>query len=217
MTIIHIKPSVPLTITKIERQKKNRGRCNIYVDDVFFCGLYDDTVLKYGLAANDEITEQKLNEIKEFDEYIYGKKIAFDYLAYRIRTAAEIRKKLKAKSISAEITEKILKHLTELNLIDDAEFAKQLISEKIKRKPAGKTFLKQKLFEKGISKEIAEKALEEAFENIDEKEVAMQCFLKYYPKVKPLEKDKQRKKIFDTLARKGFDYDIINQVIREKL
>lgn len=206
-----------MLITKIERQKKDRNRCNLYIDGSFFCGLYDDTVLKYGIAPHDEITEKKLDEIKDFDEYIYGKKIAFDYLSYRVRTVSEIRKKLKSKKISGESVEKVLKHLNELKLTNDEEFAKQLIQEKIARNPSGKRVLKQKLFEKGISKEVSDEAIEKAFADIDEKELALKSFEKYYPRIKSQETDKKRKKAFDFLSRRGFNFDVINEIIKEHL
>ena len=206
-----------MIITKIERQKKNRKRCNVYLDDEFFCGLYDDTVLKYGLAKGDDINEKKINEIKGFDEYIYGKKIAYDYLSYRIRTVSEIKKKLKSKKIPDGTIEKVLKHLSELGLTNDEEFAKQLVLEKIKRKLAGKKLIKQKLFEKGILKSVGEDVLEKVFKDVDEKELALENFRKYFPRIKVKSRDEKRKKVYDYLVRKGFDYDVINQIIYENI
>jgi len=204
-----------MQITQIERQKKNRKRYNVYLDDEFFCGLYDDTILKYGLRKNDEITDAKINEIKDFDEYIYGKKIAYDNLSYRIRTVAEIKKKLKSKHISELSINKILVHLEEIGLTNDAEFARQLVNEKIKRKPIGKKLLKQKLFEKGVPKQVGEEVLDKAFTEIDEKDLALENFNKYFPKLKTKDPAERKKKTFDFLARKGFDYSVINEIIRK--
>ena len=206
-----------MNITRIEKQKKNRKRWNIYVDDDFFCGLYEDTILKYGLRRNDDISETMLNEIKDFDEYIYGKKISYDYLSYRIRTVSEIRQKLKSRKISGKTIDKILLHLNELGLTNDEEFAKQLIKEKISRKPIGKKLLKQKLFEKGVPKAVGEDVLEKIFKDVDEKELAIENFKKYFPKIKGRDKKEQKKMTFDYLARKGFDYDVINEVIYENI
>lgn len=206
-----------MLITKISVQKKDRKRYNVYLDEEFYCGLYDDTILKFGLARGDEISEKNINEIVNFDEYIYGKKLAFDYLSYRIRTTAEIKKKLKDKKISEESIDKVIAHLNELKLLNDEEFAKQLVSEKIKRKPVGKRVLKQKLFEKGISKEMSEDVLEKAFEEVDEKELALESLNKYYPKILELERNDKRKKAFDHLVRRGFDFDVIKEVVNEKI
>ncbi len=206
-----------MLITQITKQKKDRKRYNVYLDGEFYCGLYDDTILKFGLCRGDEISEKKINEIVNFDEYIYGKKVAFDYLSYRIRTISEIKKKLKSKEISAESIEKVLKHLAELSLTNDEEFAAQLVREKIKNKPVGRKVLRQKLFEKGISKELSESVLEKAFEEVDEKELALRNFRKYFPKIEGTEINSQRKKTFDYLARKGFDFDVIKEIINENI
>jgi regulatory protein len=206
-----------MLITQLTRQKKNRKRYNVYLEGEFYCGLYDDTILKYGLCKGDEISEAKINEIVNFDEYIYGKKIAFDYLSYRIRTVSEIKKKLLSKEISEESVEKVLKHMAELGLTNDEEFARQLVNEKIKRKPVGKKVLKQKLFQKGISRELSDSVIEKAFDEVDEKELAMVNFRKYFPRLEGIEINSQKKKIFDYLAGKGFDFDIIKEIINENI
>ncbi|MBZ0203435.1 MAG: RecX family transcriptional regulator [Ignavibacteria bacterium] len=208
-----------MLITKIERQKKDRKRYNLYLDGEFYCGLYDDTILKYGIASGDETTEAGLEEIKGFDEYIYGKKLAFNFLSYRIRTISEIRKKLHSKKISESSIEKVLAHLGELGLTNDTDFARQFINEKLKRNPVGKKVLKQKLFEKGIPAGIAEEVIEKLFGETDEKLLAMVSFDKYYTKLesKAADINEKKRKVYDHLARKGFDYHVINEIIREKI
>ena len=206
-----------MLITKIEKQKKSKKRWNIHIDGVFFCGLYADTILKYGLHVNEEHTEKKLHEIKEYDEYIYGKEIALNYLSYRIRTVSELKKKLKEKKISEKSSKKILQYLEDAGLTNDEEFAKLLIEEKIKYKPVGIRVLKQKLFEKGVPKLIGEKVLGEVFENVDEKQLAMANFKKLYPKIKGKERNEQKRKVYEFLTRKGFGYDVINEIIYEEL
>jgi regulatory protein len=206
-----------MIISKIEKQKKDRKRYNIYLEGEFFCGLYEDTILKYGLAAGDGVSEAELNDIREFDEYLYGKKAAMDYLSYRIRTNAEIRKKLRSKKLSESAIERVIGHLVDLGLLNDEEFAKQLITEKIKRKPIGRRLLKQKLFEKGVPAVTGELVMERIFSEINEKDLALWNFTKYYKKVKDLEISERKSKVFDYLARKGFDFDIVNEVIRENI
>lgn len=205
-----------MTITKIEKQKKNNKRYNLYIDGEFLCGIYDDTILKFGIASGDELTEKEINDIRNFDEYMYGKKAAFDYLSYRIRSISEIRKKLKTKKLTDENIDRVITHLTELGLVNDEDFARQLVSEKIKNKPAGRRSLEQKLYEKGISKDVSESVLNSILTDESEKELALKLYEKLKPKLKGLEKQEKKKKIYETLARKGFNYDIINEIIRAK-
>jgi len=206
-----------LLITKIEKQKKSKKRWNIFIDGDFFCGLFADTILKYGLHVNEEHSEKKLHEIKEYDEYIYGKEIALNYLSYRIRTVSELKKKLKEKKISVKTSNKILAYLEDSGLTNDEEFARALIEEKIKNKPVGIRVLKQKLFEKGVPKQVSEDVLEKIFENADEKSLAMVNFKKLEPKLKGKDRNEQKRKVYEYLTRKGFGYDVINEIIYEEL
>ena len=206
-----------MLITSIEKQKRSKKRWNIYVEGDFFCGLYADTILKYGLHVNQDFNEAKLHEIKDYDEYIYGKESALNYLSYRIRTTSEIKKKLKEKKVTSKTSGKIIKYLEDAGLINDEEFARTLIEENIKRKPVGIKVLKQKLFEKGVPKQIGEKVLESVFEKVSEKELALQNFNKLIPKLKGKEKIEQKKKVYEFLTRKGFSYDVIREIIYEEI
>jgi regulatory protein len=204
-----------LLITKLEKQKKAKNRWNIYVDGAFFCGLYEDTILKYGIHANEMLTGDRLDEIRDFDEYIYGKNVAYSFLSYRMRSVSEIKKKLREKKISGKSIVKVIELLEEQKLVDDREFAKVLIADKIKRNPVGRKVLKQKLFEKGVSKSVSDEALEKVFSGEEEKKLALEVFNKYLPKIKDKDFYGQKRKAFEHLARKGFDFDVINEVLNE--
>ena len=205
-----------MLITKLERQKKNHKRYNLYLEGEFYCGLYDDTLLKYGLASGDDVTEKQIEEIRGFDEYIYGKRIAFDYLSYRIRTISEIKKRLKKAKLQEETIEKAITHLKELKLVDDEAFARQLVAEKIKNKPSGKRMIEKKLYEMGIPKQVGESVLDELMDEETEKSLAVKVYDKLLPKLQGLDRQEARKKIFAKLASRGFNFDIINEIIREK-
>ena len=204
-----------MLITAIEKQKRNKKRWSIYVDGEFACGVAEDTVLNFGLRTNDEIDKKTLDKIIDFDEFVYAKKIAYDSLSYRSRSISEISKKLKSKDISPDTIQKVIKHIQELGLLDDEQFAKQLISEKIKRKPVGKKVLMQKLYQKGVDKNVSTKVLEQEYTPENEREFALQNFKKLFPKIREQDKNTQRKKTYELLARRGFDYEVINEIIRE--
>jgi regulatory protein len=205
-----------LIITKIEKQKKISKRWNLYIDGEFACGLSEDTFLNFGFRTNDEITEETLNEVKRFDEYQFAKKTALDYLSYRVRSVKEIKDKLKEKKISDETIGKTITHLEKLGLINDEEFARFLVQSSSGKKPSGKNVIKQKLYRKGISKEIAEKVLDEMYTDVTEKKLLMDVFNKYQKKIRGIDKNKRRRKMFETLARKGFDFDLINELLNVK-
>src|SRR3970040_1170562 len=107
----------------------------------FACGLYEDTLLKYRLVAEEEVTQKLLDEIREFDEFVYAKKTAFDYLSYRIRTVGEVKKKLSSRKISTGTAERVITHLGELGLVDDEQFAKELIESSLRKGTSGRRLI----------------------------------------------------------------------------
>jgi regulatory protein len=206
-----------VVITKIEKQKKSKKRFNIYLDGEFAFGVYEDTLLKYGLNVNDEVPEKIINDIKDFDEYLFAKKAAYDFLSYRTRSTSEIKSKLRAKKISSRTIDRIVEHLKNLGLLNDEEFAKELVQGRLGSKPLGKRVLKQKLIQKGISGPVGDKVLDEMLSGEKEKEMALKVYRKYLPKTKNLDRIKKRKKLFDHLIRKGFDIDTVAEILNEKL
>lgn len=206
-----------MVITKIEKQKKSRNRWNIYIDGEFACGVYEDTLAKYGLAVDDEVSGETVSEIKEFDEYLFAKKAAYDFLSYRIRSTSEIIEKLTSKKVSAGTIERVVEHLKNLGLVNDEAFTRELVQSKLGSKPVGKRVIKQKLFQKGIPGSLGDKVLEEMYSGDSEKEMALLTFKKYLPKVTNLDKIKKKKKLFYHLIRKGFDIDTVKLIINENL
>ncbi|MEO8446229.1 MAG: RecX family transcriptional regulator [bacterium] len=203
-----------MKITKIEKQKKDKHRYNIFLDGEFSFGLYEDTVLKFGLRTDDEIDEKRTEELKEFDEYNFGKKVAYSFLAYKQRSIKELKNKLKLKKISEEAIEKIITLLTEQKYLDDKSYAKNYLDDKLARKPVGKRLLKLKLMEKGIDKETVESTVIDNYSESKEEELAVQLIKKYKQRLKGKDESEVRNKCYRYLASKGYDYDVISKVMK---
>jgi regulatory protein len=194
-----------MRITGVEQQKKDKNRYSIYLDGEFQFGLYDDTLLKYGLRTGDKLDENKINEIRLYDEYNYGKKIAYSYLSYKQRSRKEIEKKLKSKKISLPSIEKIIDWFTELKYINDDAYAKMLIEGKLRRKPIGKRMLEQKLKLAGIGKESAERAIKENYSKETELKKASELLEKYIKKTRFKNGQDIKGKCYKYLISRGFD------------
>jgi regulatory protein len=145
-----------MVVTKIEKQKKRRGRYNVFLDGEFCFGASDNTILKFGLRTKDELTDEKIDEIKDYDEFDYAKKYSFDLLSRSPKSEKEIRTKLKQKKISESNIVKVITSLKDLKFLDDKNYAKLFIESKLRNNPAGKVVIKNKLREKGIGKELVE-------------------------------------------------------------
>lgn len=202
-----------MVITKIEKQKKNKERYNISIDGDFAFGLYEDSLVKYGLRSGDELTSEKIKEMQEYDEFGYGKKVAYSFLAYKQRSKKELIKKLKLKKISDASIEKIVELLEKQKYLNDELFAGNFIEDKLNSRPIGKRLAKLKLSEKGIDKEVIEETLNKIYSEDKEAEYAERVLEKYVKKVKYKDAADKKNKCYRYLISKGFDFDTVKKVL----
>ncbi|MBN1633689.1 MAG: RecX family transcriptional regulator [Ignavibacteria bacterium] len=199
-----------MIITSIEKQKK-KGRYNVFLDGKFAFGVYEDTLVKYALHKNDELTEEMQNEIRNYDEYNYGKKVAYDFLYYRQRSEKELRTKLKQKNISGVNLEKIIEFFISHKFLNDEEFARSFVADELLKKPSGKRMIYHKLLRKGISKEIIEQVLVSSY--LDESLSAELLLKKYSVKIKDKPLPVKKQKAYNYLISRGFEFETTKEVV----
>jgi regulatory protein len=202
-----------MKITKIEKQKKDKHRYNIFLDGEFAFGLYEDSVLKFGLRTEDEVNDDKIKQMKEFDELGFGKKVAYSYLSYKQRSKKELTARLKKKKISDNSIKRVIELLEKQKYLDDTTYAKNFLQEKLNRKPIGRRLAKLKLSEKGIDKETLEKTIDENYSYEKEEELAKELLKKYMLKVRFKDEAERKSKCYRYLISRGFDFETIGKVL----
>ncbi|OGD85870.1 hypothetical protein A2Z23_00900 [Candidatus Curtissbacteria bacterium RBG_16_39_7] len=198
-------------ITAIEPQKRRAGRFNIFVDGVFSFALSEDLIAREKIKIGQKITQEQIEKlIQEYElEKILEK--VFRFLSYRQRSKQEILNYLKKKNLGEKEIELVIKKIEKLGFIDDEEFARAFVQSRIKARPKGKRLLIQELRQKGIEKEIIEKTLEEVtLPEIELAQKAIEKKLKNFLKLPPQE---AKVKIAGFLARRGFSWDTIKELI----
>lgn len=198
-------------LTSIEPQKR-KGRYNVFLDEEFAFGADKETIFNFGLRKNDELSEEKIKEIRDYDEFNLGKKTAYSFLGYKPRTEKELRKKLKEKKISEGNIEKTLNVLKDLKYLDDNQYAKMFLEEKLNNNPAGKRLISIKLAEKGIKKEVIDSVMTSQYSEDKEKKKAKELLTKYLKKVRAKSDMDKKQKCYRYLLSRGFDYEIVKSV-----
>ncbi len=165
----------------------------------------------YKLDRGKVIDHTEYQQLKDESNIFECNRKALDFLSIRNRSYREMENYLFKKGFSRDIIKGVLNKLNENGYIDDLEFAKKLITYKMKRKVVGKNLLKKELFRKGISREIVKRAIKETgSDRIDSEEV-------YQLAKKKLEGLKNKKniapKLFYYLNQRGFESDVIHNVI----
>jgi len=129
-------------------------------------------------------------------------------------TQKEIEKKLKGKVFATgDDIEKVIARLKEYKYLNDDEYAKDFIENRARFSPRGKRLMAFELRKKGVSKEIANKAISES--EIDELDLAKQILKRRQRVLNKLPEQKRKEKIFMILASKGFNFDTIYKAAGE--
>ncbi len=140
---------------------------------------------------------------------------AVNLLAFKARSINELRERLLEKDWTNEtIADEVIEKLKSYGYLDDATFAKNLASSKLRQKPMGKRLLQQKLSLKKLDKETVETAMEQAFEETPEEDlidiaIAKRLRIKGKPETR-----EDAKKFYDYLLRQGFGYDLVGNKMR---
>lgn len=214
-----------MKVTQLSSQKKDSSRVNLYVDGEFFCGLSLDAVAKFGIYQGREIEEKELAEIlvDELKNRFFQR--AMSYISRAIKTEYQMRRYLKTLSIKKkgtwykeieedqleDIIEEIITKLKEYDYLDDEEFAFQFITSRIRTKPRGKQVLVSELMSKGVDKDLAKEKVDELV--ADEYDVLRRVYEKKYKGEKITIRDNKK---IDFLKRKGFNWDLIKQLIEDE-
>ncbi len=180
--------------------------------------LREDVVYKAGLRKNDEISEERLNELTAQSSLIIIKEKAFDLLSRRPHSARELKTKLRKKGFDPVQIDTVINELIEKRYLNDEEFAKLLAEEKIVKKKKGLNLVKKALYEKGIDRNIIEKTLSQysgdeiLFENALSLAGKKIKSLEY----KNLTENELRNRVRTFLNARGYSGEIIEKVISEK-
>lgn len=202
-------------ITKIEAQKKNTDRVNIYINDEFFMSVFTELVYTFNLKKGMTIDKDSLKSLLDNDMYIKAKNKALNILSKADQSEKKIREKLSSDFEDSTI-DKVLTFLKDNKFIDDNLLAQKIVNTNINLNKCGKNKIKQNLYNKGIDLE----SISEAISNIDyntEFENAMYLAKKRYDRIKNDDKRKIYQKLSQHLAYKGFSYDIIKSVLNKLL
>ncbi len=215
MQILSLKPTQrdPSRLMVRVGEQGHKGR----VAATLATKLIEDLGLRVGQAWDDEVAE-RVAGVAVYDKAF---RAATRRLARRAMSRMEVDRKLRQLEYDPPTRERVLQRLDELDLLDDAAFARALVRDTLARRPAGPRLLQQKLMQKGVDRAIVEEVVTEAIgEGRDQVEAAVALSRKRLGSMKRLDVEKRRRRLYGVLARRGFESDTIKaamEAVREEL
>ncbi len=199
------------TITKVEVQKNNKQKVNVYIDGEYYNKLYLDTCVKYGIKAGTRVDLDHLHSIILESEKSLALNACAKYVTGALKTTKQVRDYLKKKEFDDEIVTYVLEKLAEYKYIDDANYVAAYVSSN--KNKYGKNKLVQNLRTKGVAQCVIDEYFESVIEDADDDNDA--CYQIAIKKARNMDlsdiKDVQRLNRF--LIGRGFDYDEISATI----
>ncbi len=200
-----------MKITKIQPSKK-RGFLRIYIDGEFLTSLSEETVFKFSLKEDMEITEQQIPQLSKAVLIRRARERLLYSLDRRLHSQKELREKL-ARDYPPDVIAAAIEELEGLGLVDDEAFARAFCEHRALTLKKGPYAIKKELFFKGVDRQIVDRVVDEFFCDEDSEISAARALAQKYSS--ELDTQKGRARAFNALIRKGYSFDTANKVIRE--
>lgn len=195
-----------MTVTEIRPLDKKRSR--LWIDGCASFALYQGEIRRLGIEEGFEMPEETYQEILQVLTK-RAKLRGMNLLKRADQTEAGFRRKLRAGYYPEECIEEAVRYVKSYRYIDDERYARNYIAGHRDKKSRKQLF--QELILRGISKEMAEEALEaegETDEAALEKIAARRC------RNSNLREAAEFRRQLRYLVSKGFEYDAALSCLR---
>ncbi|WP_126426547.1 RecX family transcriptional regulator [Brevibacillus marinus] len=201
-------------ISAVQRDAKQKNRYHVYVDDTWAFSVHQDILVKYRLLQGTAIDADLYAEVLQAEERHKAYLAALRLLGARARTARQLEQCLTHKGYAPEIAREVRTACEQQGYLDDREFARRWVDERLRSRPRGKYALKMELLQQGIDKEIAESVLA-ALDQRQELTAARRWLAKRLRKIRTPVTPQEAQKLLLALQRKGFSPAVVQAMKKE--
>jgi regulatory protein len=134
---------------------------------------------------------------------------AVRYLARFDRTAAQVERFLTRKGASPAQARRTIRRLSDLRYLDDRAYASRWVETWLARRPMGRERLKAELMAKGVAEPLADVAIREALQAVDEEALARRAFRSWRGKGRRVLPGQ----FAQYLRRQGFEEETIERIM----
>ena len=206
-----------MKVTAIQRAGPGGRRLSIHLDGEPRLSLPDEVVLKSGIEIGGDLKEKDLVRLRATGAAWEAREAALALLNRRARSRMDLRRRLLAKQHPPEAVDASLDQLGRAGLLDDDQYARAFVRERLRSRPKGVAALKAELRVRGIDSGTAELAIRDSMtaEALTEYELARAAARKF--RIRPgEEKDAARRRLHGFLSRRGFSGDVTRRILSER-
>ena len=187
-------------VERIEASRHKKGRVLVFLEDGACLKITEQELLDFGLRSGDQLDEGALERLKEAAGASNARASAAELIGRRAMSRRDLERKLREKGASEAEARYAAEWLEAIGALNDAEYAAAL-ARHYGGMGYGPARVREKLYEKGVPRELWEDALEELPENGGQVDAFLQSKLRGRA---PAEKEKRR--LTNALLRRGFPW-----------
>lgn len=201
-------------ITSITPSARREGRIEIALDDGTTLLVSLEALERFRLSVGRAITAAELARLQEESAVVQATDRALNLLAFRERSATELRRRLVQKGVESPHAEAAVARLVAQGLVDDRRYAAALARSKAGG-GSSRRRVEQELSRRGVARELASAAVEEVWEEeeIDQGGAAVQLARKRAASLAGLDAATRRRRLYGFLARRGYEPDEIRAAL----
>lgn len=189
-----------MRIERLEASKHKRGRVLVFLADGACLKITEQELLDFGLRAGDELDDGTLTRLKQAAGVSNVKATAADLIGKRAMSRASLEKKLKEKGASEAEARYAAEWLEAIGAINDADYAALLVRH-CADLGYGPARTREKLYEKGVPRELWDEALDQLPDNGEQIDRFLQSKLRGR-----MPDEKEKKRLTDALLRRGYSW-----------
>lgn len=202
-------------ISAIRQQARNPERVNVFLDGQYAFAVTREEAIGAGLKIGRELTVDEVARLRAGDLVSKAIESALRLLGVRPRSERELRDRLRRKEFDPETIDLALDRVRGWGYLDDAEFARRWVENRVQHRPRGERLIKQELRAKGVDAATIDEVIEES--EIDERAAALAVAEKAARRLQGLEPEVARRRLIGQLARRGFPFTVITPVVKQVL
>jgi regulatory protein len=155
-------------ITALQADPADPNKVHIFIDGKHALAVSLDIAASERLTVGQVCSPQRLEQLHSAQamDDIYQKALAF--LSYRPRSAREVEQRLRRKGFTPEQVSAVMERLRSQQYVDDREFARFWVGNRMTFNPRGPRLLKSELRQKGVPTDIVDEVLREQVETQEE-------------------------------------------------
>lgn len=223
-------------ITALQGDSADPNKVHVFIDGKHAVAVSLEVAAEERLTVGQACPPQRLERLHSAQELndIYQRALAF--LSYRPRSAREVEQRMRRKGFEQGHIEAVMEKLRAGNYIDDREFARFWVGNRMTFSPRGPRLLRSELRQKGVPADIVDEIMAEQAES--QKEIVQQAEetdaeydvttdepvagtdlanalalsrkrMRVYGNLDP---QTAKRRLSSFLARRGYGFDIIGQV-----